>query len=1107
MPFLSTAITAALVAGGVGAAGTIAAATIGSRGAKGAAKSQEQAARRAAADYERLAREAWDYERGITPSAIVAEGMGVGSAIQRQNELREAAIRRQSEYREAAEGLQGAGVWEAQANLDRYRGYAEDTARGGLAQSIEHLNFNRGQAQATALAGMDESNRRYQTLVDQGLGKEQAAAQVGIDMEQAASTDAVIKEARATDMAVAEEARSTARAQAMEAAGTEASLGMQRGVLGLEEAAYSPYTQAGIRSIDRMQDFGEHFETDPGYQFRRSEGEKAIERSAAARGGLLSGRAAKEMARFNQNLASEEYARAYGREADMASRGQRGVEARSATRGQFAGQAGADLIASGRFGAGTEIESGRFGAGADISSGRFGAGVGIESGRYGAERAYGSGRYGADAYGRMGEFQGQTGFASTMDAVDQWRRSGEINAANEMAIANMIAQGQYGSGQTAAGNLMGYYTDAAGRTYNAGQWQGGLMADASIRQGGLIADSARWQAAQAMNSARYGGDVLLGIGGRNYDATIDAGNARAAGQVGSANAWSGAVGDLSNYGLDYWANSQNRNRNQPRPDYLNPGAGWQGPVPGSQPDSIWGGAPPPSIPPMPVTPEALAQTVSRSQDVPETLAADLTPTPPDYGYQSPEGMRDLRYGSDGLLNIQGAQSNVHAAIDPNKDFETQIRNFNPEAQEALRRNYGQQVTDPMGQLDADIAAWSARPENAGLSPEELQNKAYYETDFTQRGEAMGGRGLRSDMITALSGYNPTASGEGYGARQSTFGTGDYTPAPYEANPVARTPQTHDSFGRRIGSVPIGSQPPATVPTTDPTGQNRESWIDSNGMTRYGPKPEDPNIGTTAQGRSSGTTTSAKGQLTGMTGILSDPNQLPQPDISGGITGAGIESGRFGGNPWATRPARPINPGGRGGTPWDRPMPDARGPGTPWDRPMPGPGTPIPTQPMPETGTPIRGRNPWATRPLPAGTPIAPARPGPGMIDPNTGLRYDAIPPDEGRSTIMPIPSPPPQPAPGGHWGGGPGGFPIRTPTQPPLPMQRQPLPGGSPGADIGRGGHWGGGPGGFPIQAPPNPWATRPANPGSARPQPVSPNRPYGRAPQPIRTTNPWATR
>jgi hypothetical protein len=63
------------------------------------------------------------------------------------------------------------------------------------------------------------------------------------------------------------------------------------------------------------------FQADPGYGFRMSEGMKALERSAAARGGLLSGATLKGTQRFGQDLASQEYQNAFNRyQAERAAR-------------------------------------------------------------------------------------------------------------------------------------------------------------------------------------------------------------------------------------------------------------------------------------------------------------------------------------------------------------------------------------------------------------------------------------------------------------------------------------------------------------------------------------------------------------------------------------------------------------------------------------------------------------------------------------------------------------------------------------------------------------------------------------------------------------------
>jgi hypothetical protein len=71
-------------------------------------------------------------------------------------------------------------------------------------------------------------------------------------------------------------------------------------------------TAAGYGSLAKP--FGQaDFEQDPGYAFRQAEGMKALERSAAARGGLLSGSTLKGIQRFGQESASQEYGNAFNR--------------------------------------------------------------------------------------------------------------------------------------------------------------------------------------------------------------------------------------------------------------------------------------------------------------------------------------------------------------------------------------------------------------------------------------------------------------------------------------------------------------------------------------------------------------------------------------------------------------------------------------------------------------------------------------------------------------------------------------------------------------------------------------------------------------------------
>jgi hypothetical protein len=81
-----------------------------------------------------------------------------------------------------------------------------------------------------------------------------------------------------------------------------------------------PFYDVGVNALPELvnaskyTNFGmDQFKADPGYAFRLSEGQKALERSAAARGGLLSGGTGKALERFGQDYGSQEYTNAFNR--------------------------------------------------------------------------------------------------------------------------------------------------------------------------------------------------------------------------------------------------------------------------------------------------------------------------------------------------------------------------------------------------------------------------------------------------------------------------------------------------------------------------------------------------------------------------------------------------------------------------------------------------------------------------------------------------------------------------------------------------------------------------------------------------------------------------
>lgn len=117
------------------------------------------------------------------------------------------------------------------------------------------------------------------------------------------------------------------------------------------------------------------FKADPGYQWRLDQGSKAIERSASARGNLLSAGTQTAIGSYGQEFASNEYDRAYQRNAgaqtakfnalsSVAGTGQRAVDAITNATGN-AGQlnnnaigAGGNAIAQGYLGAGNAWATG-----------------------------------------------------------------------------------------------------------------------------------------------------------------------------------------------------------------------------------------------------------------------------------------------------------------------------------------------------------------------------------------------------------------------------------------------------------------------------------------------------------------------------------------------------------------------------------------------------------------------------------------------------------------------------------------------------------------------------------------------------------------------------
>ena len=172
--------------------------------------------------------------------------------------------------------------------------------------------------------------------------------------------------------------RAASKAAKTQAQAAQEASNLQREMFERQIGLQAPFREAGLTAQNRFMelmglgaptgagDFGryardfsmEDYQQDPGYAFRLSEGMKALERSAAARGGLLSGSMMKGAQRFGQGLASEEFQNAFNRYqinranqldplASLMGAGQSGANILTGQAGQLGQQLGENAMGAG----------------------------------------------------------------------------------------------------------------------------------------------------------------------------------------------------------------------------------------------------------------------------------------------------------------------------------------------------------------------------------------------------------------------------------------------------------------------------------------------------------------------------------------------------------------------------------------------------------------------------------------------------------------------------------------------------------------------------------------------------------------------------------------
>ena len=167
-----------------------------------------------------------------------------------------------------------------------------------------------GVSAGASLLGGYLSSRGQQQAAETGAASstqaasiQAAAAQKALDLQEKLANEQVLRNAPYSEAGI------TAQNRMLDLMG----LSTRTGAAGFG-SANQPYSMAGFDPNSLMRNFGaSDFQTDPGYSFRLSEGLKALDRQAAARGGMMSGAALKAAGRYGQEAASQEYGNAFNR--------------------------------------------------------------------------------------------------------------------------------------------------------------------------------------------------------------------------------------------------------------------------------------------------------------------------------------------------------------------------------------------------------------------------------------------------------------------------------------------------------------------------------------------------------------------------------------------------------------------------------------------------------------------------------------------------------------------------------------------------------------------------------------------------------------------------
>jgi hypothetical protein len=117
-----------------------------------------------------------------------------------------------------------------------------------------------------------------------------------------------------------EQAGATDRAAQLQRESAREQLALQERMYESDIARQKPFYDVGVNALPELVAASKYtpfsmqnFQQDLGYAFRLKEGQQALDRQAAARGGLISGGALKAAQRYGQEMGSQEYTNAFNR--------------------------------------------------------------------------------------------------------------------------------------------------------------------------------------------------------------------------------------------------------------------------------------------------------------------------------------------------------------------------------------------------------------------------------------------------------------------------------------------------------------------------------------------------------------------------------------------------------------------------------------------------------------------------------------------------------------------------------------------------------------------------------------------------------------------------